>query len=30
MAANAGEALELVMKKFNFPERDRPRTLVRE
>jgi hypothetical protein len=29
-AANAGEAMDAAMKKFNIPERDRPRTLVRE
>ena len=29
-AANAGEAMDEAMKKFNIPERDRPRTLVRE
>jgi hypothetical protein len=30
MAANAGEAMQLAIKKFNIPERDRPRTVVRE
>jgi hypothetical protein len=30
MAANPEEALEVAMEKFRIPERDRPRTLVRE
>jgi hypothetical protein len=30
MAANSGEAMDAAMKKFNIPERDRSRTLVRE
>jgi hypothetical protein len=30
MAADAEEALERAIEKFNIPERDRPRTLVRE